>query len=110
MLFLVWFALYSGAAARLTHLVTTDVITAPVREWITERADARAATRPLGVLINCNWCASVWIVAAVAVLDAAATGPLAEAVHAAYAAPVLGWLIIGAALALAAGMLATITR
>jgi len=111
LLFTAWFLLNTLAAARLTHLVTTDSITGPPRERVTEWADRRTATRPLAVLINCDWCVSVWVAAALATFDAWAGGPLASGVAAAgYAAPAAGWAIIVAALALAAGMLATSTR
>lgn len=99
------------AAARLTQLVTTDSITEPPRVWVTERADRRRITRPIAVLINCGWCVSVWVAAAVAWLDALAAGPFAATVALLYpASAAIGWLLVIAALALAAGMLATSTR
>jgi hypothetical protein len=111
LVFAAWFLLNVLAAARLTSLVTTDAITAPPREWATEHADRRRVTRPLATLINCDWCVSVWVSAALAAFDAWGEGPLSRGVAAAgYAAPAFGWAIIVAALALAAGMLATSTR
>lgn len=98
-------ALYALACARITRLVTTDTITAPPREWITERAYARALTRPFAELINCDWCASVWVAGALAALDALASGPLHALANAWSAPAALAWLIIVAAIAHAAGML-----
>jgi hypothetical protein len=109
--FPVWFALNTAAAARLTHLVTTDSITDRPRVAVTEWADRRRATRPLAVLINCGWCVSVWVSAALAAFDWWAGGPLERGVAAAgYEHGAAGWCIIVAALALAAGMLAVKTR
>lgn len=107
------FALYALACARASRLVTTDTITARPREWITERADARALTRPLAALLDCDWCVTVWAAAALAALDALAGGAL-DALAAALAptggAPAaLAWAVIIAAIAQAAGMLATRT-
>lgn len=111
LVFAAWFLLNILAAARLTQLVTTDSITKRPREAVTEWADRRRGTRPLAVLINCGWCVSVWVAAALAAFDAWAGGPLARGVAAAgYDYAAAGWAIIVAALALAAGMLATSTR
>lgn len=109
--FAVFFILNTFAAARLTQLVTTDSITEPPRVAVTEWSDRRTLTRPLAVLINCGWCVSVWVAAALAAFDWWAHGPLASGVAAVgYAEPAAGWAIIVAALALTAGMLATKTR
>lgn len=109
--FPVWFALNTAAAARLTQLVTTDSITERPRVAVTEWADRRRGTRPLAVLINCGWCVSVWVSGALAAFDWWAGGPLAHGIAAAgYDSAAAGWAIIVAALALAAGMLATSTR
>lgn len=111
LVFAAFFLLNVLAAARLTQLVTTDSITDTPREWITERADRRRATRPIAILINCGWCVSVWVSAGLAAFDWWGGGPLARGVAAAgYDHPAAGWAIIIAALALAAGMLATSTR
>jgi hypothetical protein len=110
-LFPLWFVLNTLAAARLTQLVTTDSITGPPRVAVTEWSDRRTITRPLAVLINCGWCVSVWVAAGLAAFDAWAGGPLAAGVAAAgYDTAAAGWAVIVAALALAAGMLATSTR
>ena len=72
-----------GAAARLTRLVTRDTITQPLRDWVLfNRAQRQARlrnepipapTRPtaararswLHSLLTCDWCAGLWISAAV---------------------------------------------
>lgn len=51
----------AAATYRLTRLVTTDTITAPARTAIGDRWP----DSPLDVLVNCPWCASVWIAAGV---------------------------------------------
>lgn len=103
-------ALYALACARLTRLATTDTITARPREWITERADARALTRPVAALLDCGWCVSVWVAGALAACDALARGPLAALAGALApsggASAALAWAVIIAAIAQAAGMLA----
>lgn len=43
------------AVYRLTRLVTTDVLTAPPREWVQARYDR------LGYLVGCDWCSSMWV-------------------------------------------------
>lgn len=48
------------AIARATRLVTTDVITDPPRLWLIVRVPDK-----LGYLLTCQWCASMWIAAAV---------------------------------------------
>lgn len=76
------------AAARLTRLVTTDVVSASVRDRIVREAylarDGRAdhtadglwadlaqldgeAAPKLATLITCRWCVSVWVAVAVVV-------------------------------------------
>jgi hypothetical protein len=105
------FTFAAFAAARLTQLVTTDSITETPRVWVTERADRRRITRPIAILINCGWCVSVWVAGAVAGLDALAAGPFTVVIALLYpGSAVIGWLLVIAALALAAGMLATRTR
>jgi hypothetical protein len=54
-----------GAAARLTRLITMDVITAPLRARVMAKVgdpDHYAA-----VLVRCPWCMGVWIGALVGV-------------------------------------------
>lgn len=56
------------AVHRLTRLVTTDEVTAPVRDRITEAApEGRAA-----YFVTCPWCVSVWAAAGWLALSAAA--------------------------------------
>lgn len=53
------------AVARVTRLVTTDYITAPIRQW----AVLKLGTASKGAyLITCDWCTSLWIGAAAAPL------------------------------------------
>jgi hypothetical protein len=105
--------MYALAVARVSRLITTDTITARPREWITERADARRATRPLAALLDCDWCVTVWVSGALTALDALAHGPMAALVGALApaggASAALAWAVIVAALAQLAGMLATRT-
>lgn len=63
---------YALATARLTGLVTTDVITAPLRDrvrawWVGRRGNGHI-TYLLGdgERDGCNWCASIWCGSAVA--------------------------------------------
>ncbi|WP_375483299.1 DUF1360 domain-containing protein [uncultured Jatrophihabitans sp.] len=59
------------AVARLTRLVTKDVVTQPVRAWIVARRldghDDRDDSDPIVYLIHCRWCASIWLAAPVSV-------------------------------------------
>lgn len=50
------FLVASLAAYRVTMLVTADEITRPTREALTARVPAR-----VGYLLDCPWCASVWV-------------------------------------------------
>lgn len=54
-------AVDGAAAYRLTRLVTTDTITAPLRDRIGDRWP----NSPLDVLVNCPWCTGVWVAAGV---------------------------------------------
>lgn len=57
------------AMARATRLITGDAITQPLRDWFDRRALPReGATRPspwiwrkLSLIINCHWCASIYV-------------------------------------------------
>lgn len=110
LIFTAWFLLNTLAASRLAVLATDDKITAPARERFTAWADPRAFTRPLATLANCSWCAAVWMCAALAVLDAAAGGPLERGIEAAgYEHVWVGWAVMTAAMCLPAGMLAVKT-
>lgn len=56
------------AVHRLTRLVTTDEVTAPARDRITEAApEGRTA-----YFVTCPWCVSVWAAAGWLALTAAA--------------------------------------
>jgi hypothetical protein len=52
------------ATARLTRIVTSDYITAGPRRWLLRHLEGREMMQ---YLIVCNWCASVYVAAAVAV-------------------------------------------
>lgn len=49
------------ATARITRLITTDRITAAPRRWVLNRLDEQGL---MAYLIVCNWCASVYVGAA----------------------------------------------
>lgn len=66
---------------RLTRLVTTDVLTAPIREWVQARYDR------LGYLVGCDWCSSMWIAPAPVIL--AACWPASTAVVVALGIPAM---------------------
>lgn len=55
--------IYALAVARLTGLVTADAITEPARDWLIVRLDDRPATLGAWItsLIECPWCAGMWI-------------------------------------------------
>lgn len=61
-------AVDAAAAYRLTRLVTSDTITDPAREAI----GARWPDSRLDVLVNCPWCAGVWVAAFVQAASLAA--------------------------------------
>lgn len=67
----------AAATARLTRLVTVDSLTSPLRvRWFKRFPPGPARGRsahPLGVLVDCPWCVSVWA-AALLVAVAAAVG------------------------------------
>lgn len=59
------------AVARLTRLVTDDVIARPFRGWVIRHRPAPAGDGPedwLVYLIHCRWCASIWVSIPVAAL------------------------------------------
>jgi hypothetical protein len=63
-------AITALAVHRTTRLLVTDEITRPARaavhRWVERRAAPRAGARTaaaLGYLIECPWCASVWVAA-----------------------------------------------
>lgn len=59
------------AVARLTRLVTADVIAQPFRAWVIRtRLDGhpeRDDDDKLITLVHCRWCTSIWVSAPVAV-------------------------------------------
>ena len=57
----VW-GVYVLAVARLTGIITTDEITAKPRQAILRRLDEDS---PLGTLLTCQWCMSMWVAAVV---------------------------------------------
>lgn len=56
------YALAALATYRLTRLVTTDEITAPIRDriWRTRPPE----TSRVGYLLTCNWCSSIYAASA----------------------------------------------
>lgn len=65
-----------GATHRVTRLVTQDVILDAPRTWVTDHAP-----RSLAYFVECAWCVSMWVSAAVVlVVDLFATVPLPWAV------------------------------
>lgn len=59
------------AVARLTRLVTADVLTTPVRERIVRRRLVERGKDDdwLVYLVHCRWCASIWIAFPAAVVE-----------------------------------------
>jgi hypothetical protein len=61
------FVVLALATARITGLITTDGITAPIRNKVVYRqgrvADPRGGL--LADFITCQWCVSVWVAAGV---------------------------------------------
>lgn len=51
-----------GATARLTRLVTDDVIAQPFRIWVVTRWGGHSK---IATLITCPWCLGLWIAGAV---------------------------------------------
>jgi hypothetical protein len=57
---------YGLATARLTGLITDDAITEPARQWILRHLPLHAPGPFLAALLDCPWCAGVWVAAMVA--------------------------------------------
>lgn len=55
--------IYALAVARVTGLIVTDSLTEPVRDKIIEQLDDRPGTlgQSIATLIECPWCAGMWI-------------------------------------------------
>lgn len=58
------------AAWRLTHLVVEDELTAPLRDWVSERWPERKPA----YLIRCPWCVGIWAGLTVAALSGSRPG------------------------------------
>jgi hypothetical protein len=58
----------SLAVHRATRLVTTDTITAPLRERVWRSRPPESS--PLGYVLSCDYCASIYLAAAVAATHA----------------------------------------
>lgn len=76
------------ASFRITRMITRDTIFDPLRDKIPDEDDNR-----LGYLIRCDWCAGVWVSAAV-------VGVAAQFIS--IPLPVLVWLACAGALGLLA--------
>lgn len=59
-----------GATARLTHLVTTDLVSEPFRRWVEnfELDHWGPEGLSLSTLLSCPWCIGFWISCAVGAL------------------------------------------
>lgn len=57
------------AVARISRLITEDTLTQPIRDWImTKEAgwkQGKVGAVSLTTLINCHWCAGIWVTAGV---------------------------------------------
>lgn len=59
-----WWIVYGLAVARLAGLITTDVITEPLRNSLLKRLNPdKTWHAQLAYLTGCQWCASIWIAA-----------------------------------------------
>ncbi|AXK88854.1 hypothetical protein SAMN05421776_105359 [Nocardia farcinica] len=71
MLTVVALVVYTLTVARLTRLITTDKLTAPLRDAVLARRGGESAVT---FLMFCPWCMSVWVAAALALPAAWAAG------------------------------------
>jgi hypothetical protein len=61
------FVVVTLAIARVTRLITTDDLTAGLRDALVEQAYGESVEEPTAkppwylVLVNCDWCVSVWV-------------------------------------------------
>lgn len=79
------------AAARLTRLVTRDLVTAPVRDWAWENRHDRAYE-----FLTCRWCVGMWAglgVVAARRLAPRVWGPVGESLAVAMLASTLASLV-----------------
>lgn len=58
------FLLALGTTCRITRFITKDTLAAGFRTWVADRFgdDSRPS-----YLVNCGWCTSTWVAAAIAV-------------------------------------------
>lgn len=49
---------YGLATYRLTRLITRDVITARLRDWVWSKRPPESSK--IGYLFTCEWCMSIW--------------------------------------------------
>jgi hypothetical protein len=57
------FLLALGATCRITRFITKDTLAAGFRSWV---ADHFGEDSRRSYLVNCGWCTSIWVAAAVA--------------------------------------------
>lgn len=98
----VWLIVYALATTRIAGLIALDSIFDRPRLAVGEAAARHRGTAWVETLITCMWCVGVWTAAGVIVLAMATT--------AWNIAPLFDWVLIGLALAQAAGMLSGIGR
>lgn len=98
----VWLLVLALATTRVAGLIALDSIFDRPRLAVGEAAAKRRATAWVDILITCMWCVGVWVAAGMIVLAMATT--------AWNIAPLFDWVLIGLALAQAAGMLSGIGR
>lgn len=98
----VWLIVYALAVTRLAGLVALDVIFDRPRLAVGEAAARHRATAWVDTLITCMWCVGIWV--------AAATVVAAMAITQWSIGPLFDWVLVGLALAQAAGMLSDIGR
>lgn len=57
-----WWIVYALAVARVTNLITGDVITKPGRDWLFRRLNPdKESHELLAELVECRWCMSIWV-------------------------------------------------
>ena len=62
----VWAQLvYALAIARVAGLITDDMISRPVRDWVVAHLPPWPVSVSVETLLTCTWCASIWVAAAV---------------------------------------------
>jgi hypothetical protein len=76
------------AAARIGRLVTDDVITLPIRAWITRRWGTKSK---ITYLVHCDWCSGLWV-AGILVAFAWTTGLIEKWAMAAILVPAVAYM------------------